>query len=175
MCSLNSNALYIIALTLLGLTACHPKTTEVSVPAAKHEKHFKPGANVRIQSDSIIIVKSGEIINTNIVLTTSESSGRLLIDFSCSEGLELFDTPKQINAELNETKLVTVPVKLRAIQDGRFYLYLQATINSGESVSSRSLALIVQAGPELQKTRQFEKPGDQNIISMPAQETHSTP
>ncbi len=176
--SSNFNALCFIVLILLNLTACNPKSAEIApttVKHEKHEKHLKPGADVKFQSHSIIFVKGGEIVNTDLVLTTNERSGRLLLDLSVSEGLELLDTPKQIDAELSETKLVKIPVKLRAIRDGRFYLYLQASLSNGESTSSRSLALIVQAGPEIQQETQFQKPAGENLISMPAQETHSTP
>lgn len=164
-----------IVLSLFGFTGCSPKSSEISSATVKHEKHLKPGADLRLQSDSIIFIKRDEIVSTNIILATNEASGRLILDLSVSEGLELLDTPKQINTELNETKLINIPIKLHAVRDGRFYVYLQASLNNGESLSSRSLALIVQAGPEIQKTIQFQKPAGENVISMPAQETQSAP
>lgn len=162
-------------LTLLVLAGCNPSSSEVSKPTVKHGKHLKPGADIRLQSDSIIFVKPNEIVDTDIVLATNETSGQLSLDISLSEGLELLDTSSKINATLNETKLVKTPVKLRAIHDGRFYIYLQASLSNGESISSRSLALIVQAGPEIQKATQFQKSAGENVISMPAQETQSVP
>ncbi|MFO1387633.1 hypothetical protein [Cellvibrio sp.] len=171
----SSRFLVVLVLLLPLLSGCTEKPAQSSVIEPAYKKHAKSGAAVKLISDSIIRVSPNEIIDSELLLATGDSTGELYIALSTTEGLELLDGKRQLNVQLNDSKLVKIPVKLRALRNGRFYLHMQVTAETGGSLSSRSLALIVQSGPEVQKATQFQKPAGENIISMPAQETRSTP
>jgi len=167
--------LLLSGLLLVGLSACHEKPVTVVQPVkkAQHLKEAKPGAAISLSSESITVINANEISSTELIFEVSEPSGTLMIELSPAGGLELLDTQTSQRIAFSSPGPIKVPVKLRALVDGRYYLNIHATLDNGDVISNRGLALIVQVGPEKARLNQLKKSSGDNVISLPAQETIS--
>jgi hypothetical protein len=167
-----------IFLLALSTSACSDKSQsniKQSATSVKEtrEKAIKPGAAIKLISPSIIYINPGEKSSTEILLETKESFGELDIEISAPVELELLDTSLKTTINL-PSNAIKIPISLLASANGRFYLKVLARINAADRDSFRNLSLIVQVGPEPVKTLQLKKTSDENIISLPAQETISS-
>lgn len=158
-------------LLLLGACACTQGAHEARVIESGAHKFPKPGAGVKLISPPIIHVEPNQIVLPELVLAIDDPEGQLHVVLSVTEGLELIDTPEQLDFPLAARKRVQLPLKLRAIRDGRFYVHLQTSIRDGDSVSYRNVALIIQSGAESSKSNRVQKQSEGSVISMPAKET----
>ncbi len=165
-----------MCIALIGLVSCQEKSS-VSVQqqnsaSVKPVKEAKPGAAIKLASSSIVFLNANDLTSVDLLLDANATKGILHFELSATNGLEILDTKIQGDLELAPAVPVKIPVKLRAI-DGRYYLNIQASIDNGDSVSSRSLAVIVQVGAEQEKNAQFKKSAGENVIPLPARETIS--
>ena len=137
-------------------------------------KTTKPGAAIKLVSNSLISITTNELAHTDIVLETMESRGELIIDFATSQGLSLknINTPQSI--KLDGSTPIKIPVSLIATSNGRYYLNMHISLNNADTISVRNLAVIVQVGPLVEKAVKLQKTAGENIISLPAQETISS-
>ncbi|GGY70454.1 hypothetical protein GCM10011613_13650 [Cellvibrio zantedeschiae] len=164
----------LISLLLIGLSGCHEQTSETTPGNAINAvKKAKPGAAIKLASSPTLFINANEIVKTELLFDVADTSGQLHLEFFPSNGLDILDTSTRASVDLQGTKPVKIPVALRALENGRYYLNIHASIDSGESVSSRSLAVILQVGPLLEKSTQFKKTSGEQVISLPAQETIS--
>jgi hypothetical protein len=170
-----SKMVLVLGFIVVALAGCQDKPMSSTAKAVAQVKQPKPGAAVKLISDAILFVNPNEILTTDIVLNIDEDVGELHLELSTSAGLALLDTPTNINLPLGQVQPVKIPVKLLATQAGRFYLNVQASITTANALSSRNLAVIVQVGETVEKSPQFKKPTGEQIISLPAQETISSP
>jgi hypothetical protein len=108
-----------------------------------------------------------------VILDIKEPSGSLNVELSASNGLDLVATPIQQNINFVQSGAIKIPVKLHADANGRYYLNLHANVNNNDLSSTRNLAVIVQVGAEVEKSPEFKKITNDNVISLPAQETIS--
>lgn len=150
------------------------KQSQASVNQLNKQKEAKPGAAVKLISPSIITINANEKTTTEISLEVKESSGELQIELSAPAELNLIDTRAQQTFSLISSNTIKIPVTLLATANGRYYLKIDARINNGDENSSRSLAVIIQVGPETEKAVQLKKSSGENVISLPAHETIST-
>lgn len=165
-------------LIMACLFGCSGKAeTEISqsIKPVVHSKAIKPGAPIKLISAHLIAISSNEQTHIDIVFETKVSSGELMLELSPSNGLDLLDTPIRHTISLTSSTAIKIPVNLVAVAEGRYYLNIQASLNDGDSVSARNLALIVQVGPVAGKALQLKKTSGDSIISLPAQETISNP
>jgi hypothetical protein len=158
-----------------SLWSCHEQSTALSQPdkAVVVAKEAKPGAAVKLMSRSIVFINANEPTQIELLLNVVESVGTLNLEFSTTNGLEVLDSPLFQRITLTSLKSIKVPVKLRALTNGRYYLHIHAGIDNGDSLSVRNLALIVQVGAETEKTIQLKKSSGENVLILPAQETIS--
>ena len=148
--------------------AAHLTKPSIRVKAAK------PGAPIKLISESIITINPNELSQINIELQTMELGGYLEIDFLPVSGLNLVNTEAHLSLEI-VSQTVKLPVTLLAPMKGRYYLNMHTRIKDGESSSTRALAIIVQVGEQKDKDVQFKKISGENVISLPAQEKISAP
>ena len=167
-------AIFSIALMFSGCSGKSDNTTTTHSVATSYKKEAKPGALVKMVSPSIISINPSQLTQINIELETSGEDGDLELDFLPSQGLDIGNTPKHQTVSLSNTPLLKIPVTLFAHADGRYYLNMHVRISNSESSSTRTLALIVQAGAETGKNIQFKKPADENVVSLPAEEKISS-
>lgn len=155
------------------LLACQEKSSALSQPgnAVVRVKEAKPGAAIKLISSPIVFISANEPTQVDLLLNAKESTGALNLELSATDGLEVLDTQMHQKITLTPSITIKVPVKLRAITDGRYYLNIHTSIDNGSS-PSRTLALIVQVGAE-GKAIQLKKPSGENVITLPAQETIS--
>lgn len=165
-----------LGIGLLCLWGCQPKT-EAKKEAVARVKEAKPGAAIKLISDSLVTMNVNDVTPFGLVLDVKESSGYLTLELSAGDGLELLDTPIKQSIQLSQDPLVQLPIKLRAVENGRYYLHIHAAINNGDSPSTRNLALIVQVGPQATAAEptsvQLKKGSGENVKVLPAQETIS--
>jgi len=160
---------------LLALCGCHEKATVMAEPNVnlKPIKEAKPGAAIRLISNTIVSIKAKQTSQFELIFDVGDSEGLLNIKLSPTEGLDVVDTQMIQSIKLSSANTIKIPVTLHAAIDGRYYLNIQATVEKGDSLSSRNLALIVQVGAEKEKANVFKKASGENVISLPAQETIS--
>lgn len=166
-----------MGLAFFCLLGCHEKSSATSQPnkIGTHTKEVKPGAAVKLISSPIISINANELVQIELLLDVKESSGTLSLEFSPTNGLSLLDTNALQNFHFSQATTINIPVKVRANSNGRYYLNIHVSIDNGDSLSTRNLALIVQVGAEVEKSTQLKKMSNENVISMPAQETISNP
>lgn len=142
-------------------------------------KTAKPGAMVSLATPSLVEISENQKVPVTVELKTTVRSGKMEVDISALDGLQLLTENKRFGFTLNGADTYSIPVDLIAIKQGRYYVNLAVSIDDGETVMMRTLAVIVQAGKVIQVNReqktQFSlKSSDgsnENIIIMPAQET----
>ncbi len=161
----------------VALLGCMEKpVTEATMPSKSVQatKTTKPGAAIKLVSNSLISITANELVHTEVVLEAMESGGELIIDFATSQGLSLksISTPQTI--KFAGSAPVKIPVSLIATTNGRYYLNMHISLNNADVISVRNLAVIVQVGPLVEKAVQLQKTTGENIILLPAQETISS-
>ena len=167
-------AIFSIVLMFSGCSGKSDNTTTTHSVATSYPKEAKPGAPVKMVSPSSISINPSQLTQINIELETSEADGYLELDFLPSQGLDIGNTPKHQDVNLSNTSILKIPVTLFTHADGRYYLNMHVRINNSESSSTRTLALIVQAGAKAGKKMQFKKPAQENVVSLPAEEKISS-
>jgi hypothetical protein len=168
--------------------SCQQKPTQESIttnaatakPSAfMHElKAAKPGAPVGLASANLVVINLNKTTRVDIFLNVKAITGAMHVDVKPSEGLQLIKVMTAQDFKLDTNGKYNLSVDLLAVNRGRYYLNLQAQINDGESVSSRSLAVIIQVGSPVDDNQKSEKTlkqtTNENIISLPAQESISS-
>lgn len=135
-------------------------TNTVNKDAASY---IKPGASVEISGDKLLYLQPGERLDWVLNLASGEPEGELQVSLATSEGLELVSQQNTFTFNLAEEGAYTIPLSLRALDEGRYYLYIQAQVATGERSSSRALAVAVQVGDE--KPLQKQSLGKQELDS----------
>jgi len=165
-------ALFVIAAFL----SCNEKPITELITATKPvqtTKTAKPGAAIKLVSNSLIAISANELVHTDILLEAMESQGELIVEFSSSQGLILDNISPSHTIKLNGAAPIKIPVAIRAISNGRYYLNMHISLNNTDAISVRNIALIVQVGPLLDSAVKFQKTAGENLIVLPAQETIS--
>jgi len=164
-------------LIILVLMGCMEKSViepSESLKTNQPTKTTKPGAAIKLISNSLISVTANEQINTEIALEIAEPNGELIIDFSPSQGLRLVNTITPQAIPFYSSAPIKIPVTLIAATNGRYYLNMHISLKVADVISARNLALIVQVGSSVDKSVQLKKTAGENIIVLPAQETISS-
>lgn len=137
----------------------------------KHQSGYtKPGASVEIVGEKRVYLQPGETLDWVLSLSSAESSGELHATLSTSEGLELVSNQREFDFKLTSKGAYAMPVTVRALNEGRYYLYVQAQVSAEGRTSSRALAVAVQVGdakPSLQRDqnkRQLDSEGRELLI-----------
>ncbi len=167
----------LVALAIIALLSCKEKPVADTMNApepVQATKTTKPGAAIKLVSNSLIAITANELAHTEIVLETVESHGELVVDFSSSQGLSLknINTPQTI--KFNGAIPIKIPVSLIASANGRYYLNMHIRLTGNDAILVRNLAVIVQVGPVVEKSVKLQKTIGENVIALPAQETISS-
>lgn len=163
----------------ISFGGCNDRTVSDVSPnkSVTKNKEAKPGAAIKLISDPQVFINANEVRSLDLLLSSQETKGELNLEFSATHGLELLETSLKQTIHLDSHSLIEIPVKMKAVENGRYYLNIRATINNEDVISARNLALIVQVGEPSTasdgKPPQLKKPASENIIILPAQETIS--
>lgn len=166
----------VLSVFLLG--ACQQKPAQVDAitsgkPVAA-TKNLKPGAQVSIASENVIVIAANQLTTSEVMLAAELDDATMTVSVAAGEGLHLSGTLETYDFISNPDGKYPLKVVLFGADPGRYYVNLYATINKNSELSSRSMTLIVQVGDSLptselsQKT--LNKISNENIISLPAQE-----
>ena len=162
--------LIFIAPILFNCSGKSEATTSGPFTSKSHSKTVKPGAPVKLVSESLISVNPGQQTSITIELETDRLNGYLDLHFVPSQGLDVLNTDAHQMVNLSNTQTIKIPVTLLAQTDGRYYLNMHINMESDELRSSRTLALIVQVGAETAEEIKLQKTSEENVISLPAHE-----
>lgn len=160
-----------------ALFGCMEKpVTEVTLPSKSVQatKTTKPGAAIKLVSNSLISITANELVHTEVVLEAMGSGGELITEFSTSQGLNLENTSTPQAIKFDSSAPIKIPVSLVATANGRYYLNMHISLNNVDAISVRNLAVIVQVGPLAEKAVKLQKTAGENIVVLPAQETISS-
>lgn len=174
--------LMILIFCLFPTAGCQQKGEQEVIAAPLHKsqlltrtKTAKPGAPVSLVSANRITINENKESTVIVLLKAQSASGTIDVQISSSEGLQVLSRAELLDVHLNADGYYQLPVSVLAPRNGRYYLNLQVIISNSENVLSRALAVIVQVGlpgEANQVPMQMMKPvTDENIISLPAQET----
>jgi hypothetical protein len=141
---------------------------------ATAEKTAKPGAAIKLVSDSMISIAANERVPTDIVLDAMESGGELTLEFYPTQGLSVVNTSIRQTIKLDAASPIKIPIVLMAPANGRYYLNMHISLHNGDAALARKLALIVQVGPVVDRAVSHQKITGENVIVLPAQETISS-
>jgi hypothetical protein len=110
-------------------------------------------------------------------LVSPNSSGKMIVNVSVNDDISIVSPEHQFEFELNGSSEYTVPLKLYASSNGRFYIQFNVTIVANEKTSKRAMTAIFQVGKPLVKAQKMMPTNTSNdaesVISLPAQETIS--
>lgn len=171
--------IFSVLVTLLLNQACSPKPeqqTGASVQTTRvtaTKKTLKPGAPIALVDSHPIQLNANQQTPINLRVKV-EQKGQLRMNLSTSDGLQLTSTPTSQTWNVT-TAEIELPLILNAPLEGRFYLHINALLQTEDGVSSRNLAIVVQVGqadPKRLKSSVDALPaGTDTVESMPAQET----
>ena len=163
--------------------------TKRSQPLNHNSTHYtgKPHApiNMRYKTRTKKSIKVGELLLYKIYFSASIDADELQVRYKTTSAL-LIQNPNQQIAFGSQRKAQNNLVELEVIpqQEGLFYIYLSATLHVDGQQQSRSFAIPVQVGEQIEELNTKKsvnmKPGSQpvirqqqaepGIISMPALE-----
>ena len=138
--------------------------------------YSKPGAVLTLVNSQVNLQVAGVDYAVNIDINSDYADGSMTLSVSASDGLSITD------GELNPTislkrGVIHLPYQLMAQQPGRYYLYINATVDSGGKKAARAMTFIVQVGEEREQSESPQQKNDEaaktygeRVKSLPAQE-----
>lgn len=171
----------LILAALFCVVACSQKQEQLnstpfhssSKSSTLSQKTLKPGAPVSLIAPRVIQINANQMAAIDLHLQVLQH-GKLRIKFSTSDGLQLLTTAETQVLDINATE-ITLPIQLNAPFDGRFYLHLEAILETADGTSTRTLSIAVQVGEASTKALKPSIQSSQNageaVVSLPAQET----
>lgn len=167
---------------LLLLSACNADVATPNVPisaksdAASHPHPVKPGAAVKLENSQPFFLAGPGAADLELVLSAPVTGGLMQVGISTSAGLELVSAPAYYEFPLGQGTEYKLPIQIRAVNEGRYYINLQVSIARGEQRDQRIITAIVQVGAPVMKAQKAAtgaavKNSEDKVISQPAQET----
>lgn len=145
------------------------------------EIHAKPGASVKLANSLPLELEPGQVKEVELELVTSNEKGSMKVQVNADSELAVLSEPGILEFDVTPGASYVIPLQLMAQTQGRFYVYLQVTTDMGGQMLARSLVASVQVGDtnedsqhQQQKVMSPSNPDD-NLVSLPAQETISYP
>lgn len=172
----------LLFLNVCLLSACNQDLGEVreatSYRAMLHSHHVKSGAKVDLVNAQVDLEVSGVQYAVNIDLQSGYENGELKLSIFTSEGLYIVGGEVSPVVTLSKG-VISLPLTLIAAETGRYYVYLNGTVEKAGQVYPRSLTFIVQVGKEelgtgTENSASQELDGVEKVISMPAKEEITT-
>jgi len=146
---------------------------------ALHQTHslVKPGAAVKLKNTEPLFFAAPGVYEHSLVLVSTSQTGKMTIDLSSSEGVDIVSPVRHFEFELRADSEYQVPLTLSTNADGRFYVQLHINIEADGVAETRVIAAIVQVGNPVVKVQKATttssiKKAD-GVISLPAQESIS--
>jgi hypothetical protein len=155
-------------MSLASITSTSPEQV------SQQKKTLKPGAPISLLSPSVIQLKANQSSPVELHLQVLQK-GRWQLQFGASDGLQLVATPSMQTLDVDNPGEIVLPLRLMAPADGRFYVHINAALETEVAASARHLAVAVQVGDaqaRMAKPSLAPKQEDgEAVISLPAQET----
>ena len=165
----------LMSAVLVSLSACGDRIEPTQTQRAEHYiqqslTHAKPGAALALTNSQVNLPLASVQYAVNVDINSDYAEGDMALSVSTSDGLFLIEGELTQVVPLKKG-VIRLPYELFAVQSGRYYLYINATINKGNKTTARAMALIVQVGEEQQKTvNDRNNSHAEKIKILPAQE-----
>lgn len=162
-----------VLLSVVMLGACGKEVRVASQYVPQEQRYAKPGADIALENSQVTLEVSGAQYSVDIGLLSGYSGGDLSLSVKTSDGLYIVGG--DVNPTMTLTKgKINCPYTIIAAETGRYYIYLNAKVEEGGKVFTRSLTFIVQVGDDDKSNADttLEKTGTtvNGVISMPAKE-----
>lgn len=171
---------YIAGVLLIFLSACNTPAITPDSSVTKNTPHahaVKPGASVKLENTQPFFLNAPGVGDLELLLSTPQNGGTMVVDISTGEGLQL-ESPLHYEFPLGVHTEYTLPLRIHAVAEGRYYINLRVALVNNEERDYRIITAIVQVGESAKKVQKassatLQKSNVEKIISLPAQETIS--
>lgn len=137
----------------------------------------KPGAAVKLKSTEPLYAAAPGVYEYQVQLVSPNRSGKMTVNVSANDGVTIVSPEHQFEFKLQDNGEYTVPLKLYASSNGRFYIQFNIAIDADEKSSVRVISAIFQVGEPILKAQKVMTKSagedEEAVISLPAQETIS--
>jgi hypothetical protein len=110
--------------------------------------HHKSGASVRLLQTQIVINDIGEVVELPLRFDVGHQQGVMRVSIPQSEGIELLNGSIDEEITLDGSGVYQIPVSIRSLSSGKFYLPVIIVVESGRLHSHRALTIAVDVGGE---------------------------
>ena len=134
--------------------------------------YAKPGASISLSDQQVNLGVSGVQYAINIDLNSAYDSGQLTLSVAASDGLYIVGGDVAPVIALG-SGIISLPYTVIAAEEGRYYIYLNVSVEKGGVVTGRALTFIVQVGDEsksISAAAQKSSANTSGVVSMPAKE-----
>ncbi|ODS24473.1 hypothetical protein AB835_03250 [Candidatus Endobugula sertula] len=174
---MNNILLFALIVSLPLMQACKEELKPQRVVVADNYTvqlpgYAKPGASVALANSKVTLDVAGAQHAVDVGINSAYDSGTMALSVSASEGLYIVDGDTNPTVSLRKGT-IEFPYTIIASQTGRYYIYLNAKVESGGKIEGRALTFIVQVGEESLGTASQKSAIDGNtevLIPLPAEE-----
>ncbi|MEO0882573.1 MAG: hypothetical protein AAFY34_07535 [Pseudomonadota bacterium] len=171
----------VILAASLSFAACSVESNDMSndysAATKSHHEHgstAKPGANVTFTTELREPLSPGDAGALEITMTEGHRSGTMRVKAKAGEGLELFTTIDEATFDLSEGDTHTWTVFFDTEDPGKFYINLQARVETPIGPLGRSYAAPIIVGtpePKSINTTSQSVSDNEPVVVMEAVET----
>lgn len=175
-------ALVLLSFYMMGMSSAVDNELKSSADDHKSEKHSsnysKPHAGIDLQYQRPKNIQVGESINLKLSLSVRAQAEQLMVKVTHDDGLQLNTEPEfEFDTLLNKKNKMTLAIT--ALQEGRWFINLSATILVAGKHQSRSFIIPVTVGDpanfksntETMENSHYRVDKEHGVVSMPALET----
>lgn len=143
---------------------------EVRVSEVLGSNYRKPGADIRLLSNKLVVESSEETVSETLKLQVGHSSGFLSVDLLAPREIILMEGGEGVRLSLEaHTGIVELPLSFYVTSPGRHYLPVSALLElpSGQRLQ-RAMSLIVQVGDKSERVNKAQlKQNDSSVMRTP--------
>ncbi|MEM9669044.1 MAG: hypothetical protein AAF950_08980 [Pseudomonadota bacterium] len=154
---------FLAATIACSLGACTQETDDASIDIVQpsdaadtfHKHHMatvKPGANVQFQTQLRETLSPGDAGALEITIIEGHRSGQMRVTASTSDGIELFTTEDETTIDLGDSDTHEWTVYFDTEEAGKFYVNLNARVETPIGAFTRSHAVPIVVGSPEQKS-----------------------
>lgn len=136
--------------------------------------HGKPGAQVSFVNNEVYQLEPGVAGDLDLQLNAAYGEGEMTVSVTLDEGLALLAGATEHTFPLGQDQRYLIPMTVMGQEAGRFYVTLHISIAHAGHEAFKSIAAIVQVGPEAVKATErnlFEKSNHSDgVVVLPAEE-----
>jgi len=164
---------------MLFVSACNAKDSALQTKLKKERSYLrtvKPHAPVFMEYQLPPTIEANQPITVDITIMSGQKIGKLVVGLRAGEGLQSADALERQFGTQQAGQKNSFPFIVQAAEEGRYRVYVTASLINGDTTQSRSFIIPVNVGkltaaPKLKAMGVVvEDEVGEKIISMPATE-----